>query len=151
MTFDEACNIAVRNYVNKKYYEMKKLKCYYAHTMASYGSTIEKKDVETLEALGFEVENPNQPKHQNGCQAYVKIHGWEKVMEYFEDVVLECDVVAFRSLPNGDILSGVAYEVAAAIDNEIPVIELPCSIDSRSMDYPETKQYLIELGHYKTK
>lgn len=130
---------------------MKKLKCYYAHTMTSYGSTIEAKDIETLESLGFEVENPNQYKHQSGCDAYARKHGWDKVMHYFADVVDECDLVAFRSLPNGDILSGVAFEIAHAIKKDIPVIELPCSISERSMEYPETRQYLIELGHYKVK
>ena len=130
---------------------MKKLKCYYAHTMTSYGSTIEAQDVATLEALGFEVLNPNQPKYAEGCKEYSFIHGWDKVMEYFGDIVEECDLIAFRSLPNGDILSGVAFEVARAISDGMPVIELPCSITERSMDYPETKQYLIELGHYKTK
>lgn len=127
-----------------------KLRCYYAHTMTSYNSTIEKKDIELLEKLGFEVENPNQPKHQKGCEQYAKLHGWDKVMDYFKKVIEEdCDMVAFRSLPNGQILSGVAAEVQHAISINYPVIELPCSVHKRCMDYPETKQYLIELGHYK--
>lgn len=43
-----------------------KIRCYYAHTMTSYNSTIEKQDIELLKKLGFEVENPNQSKHQSG-------------------------------------------------------------------------------------
>ncbi len=129
---------------------MKKLRCYYAHTMTSYNSTIERQDIELLERLGFEVINPNQSKYQEGCKSYCKEHGWENVMEYFEDIISnECDMVAFRSLPNGKILSGVAAEVAHAKVIGYPVIELPCSLNNRYMDYPETKQYLIELGHYK--
>ena len=129
---------------------MNKLKCYYAHTMTSYNSTIEKQDIELLESLGFEVINPNQPKYQEGCKAYTDKYGWNRVMEYFENVIdEECDIVAFRSLPNGKILSGVAAEVSYAKLNDYPIIELPCSLEQRYMDYPQTKQYLIELGHYK--
>ena len=130
---------------------MGKLKCYYAHTMLSYNSTIEKQDVELLETLGFEVINPNQPKHQIGCKEYAAKHGWDKVMDYFKKVIEEeCDMVAFRSLPDGQILSGVAAEVQHAVSINYPVIELPCSINKRSQEYLETKQYLTEVGFYKT-
>ena len=130
---------------------MGKLKCYYAHTMLSYNSTIEKQDVELLETLGFEVINPNQSKHQIGCKEYAAKHGWDKVMDYFKKVIEEeCDMVAFRSLPDGQILSGVAAEIQHAVSINYPVIELPCSINKRSQEYPETKQYLTEIGFYKT-
>lgn len=56
----------------------KKLRCYYAHTMTSYGSTIEQQDVELLESLGFEVINPNQKKYQDGC-----LHGWCRFTYFF--------------------------------------------------------------------
>ena len=130
---------------------MSKLKCYYAHTMTSYGSTIEAQDIQLLERLGFEVINPSKPEIAEGCKKYTEKYGWDKVMNYFKNIVDACDLVAFRSLPNGQILSGVAAEVQHAVENSIPVIELPCSINKRCMDYPETKQYLIELGHYKVK
>jgi hypothetical protein len=119
--------------------------------MTSYGSTIEQQDVKLLEKLGFEVINPNTPEIQIGCDEHIESYGRETVMNYFRDIVEECDVLAFRAIPNGDILSGIAAEVQHALDWNIPVIELPCSLQSRMMDYPETKQYLIELGHYKTK
>jgi hypothetical protein len=129
---------------------MVKLRCYYAHTMTSYNSTIEKQDIELLESLGFEVINPNQKKYQEGCKKYSEIYDWDKVMVYFCNVIREeCDMVAFRSLPNGKILSGVAAEVKYARQINYPIIELPCSLEQRYMEYPETKQYLIELGHYK--
>lgn len=128
---------------------MRKLKCYYAHTMTSYGSTIEEQDLGTLQSLGFEILNPNHPDHQLGCEQYADLNGKDKIMEYFGNLVMSCDVIAFRSLPNSDILSGVAFEIQKALEYSIPVIELPCSLNNRMMEYPETKQYLIELGHYK--
>lgn len=132
-----------------KIYNVKKLKCYYAHTMLSYGSFIEKEDIALLEKLGFEVENPNQEKHQIGCQEYAKEHGKETVMDYFATVIDSCDLVAFRGNPDGSILSGVGYEIAYTKKIELPVIELPCRLHSRSMSYPETKEYLAEVGYYK--
>jgi hypothetical protein len=128
-----------------------KLKCYYSHTMTSYDSTIEQEDIELLERLGFEVVNPNSPDIQSEMEDYINMYGKQNVMDYFKSVVRFCDVVAFRAIPNGDILSGVSAELEEAIEEEIPIIELPCSLQSRMMDYPETKQYLIELGHYKVK
>lgn len=132
----------------KKEVKMKQI-CYYAHTMTSYGSTIEQQDVELLQNLGFEVVNPNTPNIQAECDDFIKTNGREHVMDYFKSLVENCDLVAFRAIPNGDILSGVAAEVQHALDWNIPVIELPCSLQARMMDYPETKQYLTELGHYK--
>lgn len=129
---------------------MNKIKCYYAHTMTSYGSTIETQDIELLTSLGFEVINPNQEKYQKGYEEYVKKYGKEDGMGYFANIISnKCNMVAFRSLPNGKILSGVAYEIAYAKSLKYPIIELPCSLSYRVMDYPETKQYLTELGHYK--
>jgi hypothetical protein len=128
---------------------MSKLKCYYAHTMVSYGSTIEAFDIAVLENLGFEVINPNSPEIKKGCEEFTLKHGKASVMEYFADIVSNCDLLAFRSLPSGEILSGISAEIQEAIRCDIPVIELPCSLDKRMQEYPETKQYLIELGFYK--
>lgn len=128
---------------------MKKLLCYYAHTMLSYNSTIEQKDIETLEKLGFDVLNPNQECVQKECSAYGVKYGSDRVMEYFKKLIGSCDLIAFRSNPDGNILSGVAYELQYAKELEIPIIELPNSLVYRMWDYPRTKQYLIEIGHYK--
>lgn len=117
--------------------------------MTSYNSTREEMDVKILEALGFKVINPNQEKHQKGCIEYGEKNGSDKVMEYFRNLVDDCDIVAFRSIPDGRLLSGVAYEVNHAIESKKIIIELPSTLKSRMMTYPETKEYLIDLGHYK--
>jgi len=128
---------------------MEKLKCYYAHTMLSYGSTIEEQDIKTLEKLGFEVVNPNSLTIQVDMKEYALNHGISKVMDFFNTVIEQCDLLAFRSVPNGAILSGIASEINFAKSIDIPIIELPCSLEARMLDYPETKQFLIEVGHYK--
>lgn len=129
----------------------KKKVVYYAHPMTTYGSTIEKADIKILEDLGFEVYNPNNPIHQIGCKEYARIHGADKIMEYFTNIIFKnCEAVAFRALPDGRLLSGVAYEVNKSVEHSLPVFELPNSLLSRSMDYPATKEYLTQVGFYKT-
>ena len=127
------------------------LKCYYAHTMISYGSTIEEQDINLLKSLGFKVINPSSPEISEGCAKYIKAFGNSNVMKYFEDIIDGCDLVAFRSLPDGTILSGISAEVKHALKTGLPIIELPCNLDNRMQEYPETKRYLTELGFYKTK
>ena len=42
------------------------MKVYYAHPINYYNTAVEKKDIETLEKLGFEVFNPNQKWIEQG-------------------------------------------------------------------------------------
>lgn len=127
------------------------LKCYYAHTMVSYGSTIEEQDINLLKFLGFEVINPSDPKISKECDEYIESFGKDNVMKYFENIINDCDVIAFRSSPDGSILSGIAAEIKHSLKIGIPVIELPCNLENRMKTYPETKKYLTELGYYKIK
>ena len=126
-----------------------KIKCYYAHSMLSYGSTIEKQDVDLLTKLGFEVINPNQPEIELAVQEYIIVFGRENCMNFFKPIIDQCDIVAFRGLPNGDILSGIGFEINYAKEIGLEVIELPCNLNKRMLDYSTTKQTLIELGFYK--
>jgi len=128
---------------------MKKLKCYYAHAMITYNSAIEREDIALLIALGFEVINPNSEEIQNGCEMYKKVYGNALIMEYFNRTIDECDILAFRSLPSGEIPSGIAHEVKYAKSFNKPVIELPSNLTKRMLDYPTTKEILNQLGHYK--
>lgn len=128
-----------------------KLKCYYAHPMLCYDSLIEEVDLALLQALGFEILNPNSSIHQEKAKEFGDFYGKDKIMDYFKNLVSECEVVAFRGLPKGEIPSGVAVEVQHAIDLSIPVIELPSNVSGRMMTYPETKSYFYSIGFYKRK
>jgi len=128
---------------------MNKKKVYYAHTIISYGSEIESQDIVTLMRLGFEVVNPNTKDFASKFMDF-KIHSLnENSMEYFKIIIKSCDLLAFRTLPTGEILSGIAKEITYAQEFGLPIIELPSNIEYRSWDYKRTKQYLNELGHYK--
>ena len=113
---------------------------YYAHCKAIYGTPQEKRDVELLEKLGFEVVNPSEEIHEKLCRER------EDKMSYFVELVKDCGVLAFRSLPNGDIPVGVAKEIDVALEHNIPVIELPSLSLRRRLTISETKTYLCEIG-----
>jgi len=126
---------------------MKKLHCYYAHDMYLYNTQQEKRDIQLLELLGFKVINPNTKKVQEDITNLKKVHGDDfDYMKYFHDIIYNCDVVAFRSIPNGHIPAGVGNEVTYAILEKIPVFELPSSIDARIMSIDFTREYLKEIG-----
>jgi hypothetical protein len=114
-------------------------KVYYAHAISLYGTQQEQRDVATLEALGFEVINPNSVE----CQQGYAVQG----MAYFARFAKECDLIAFRGLPDGDIPAGIAFEIKSFRDLNKPVIELPCSILRRTLDKDQTREYLLDCGH----
>jgi len=114
---------------------------YYAHCKAIYNTPQEERDIRLLEKLGFIVLNPNQSVHQENCIDYP-----DGEMAYFGNLVLRCDLVAFRALPDGRIPSGVYWELDVAITNGRTIIELPSGIKSREMNLRQTREYLVECG-----
>ena len=118
------------------------IKVYYAHPVTLYGTTQEKMDIVTLEDMDFEVVNPNAPEHDKGYR--------ERGMDYFEDLVRECDGIAFRGFPDSSIPAGVAKEIDWMVDNIGFVIELPSATFRRELSVKETREFLMQAGR-KTK
>jgi len=112
---------------------------YYAHCMQIYDTGQEGRDIELLTKLGFNVLNPNHPDHQ---RQYEK-HG----MAYFTDQLIHtCNALAFRALPSGELPAGVATEVKAALDADLPIIELPNMSLRTFLSVDSTRIYLAECG-----
>ena len=114
------------------------MKVYYAHCVSIYGTPQEERDIRLLETLGFEVVNPNAEGNTENYKKYG--------MKYFLAIALDCDVVAFRALPDGRIPAGVMKEVSAMTLHEKLVIELPSRISGRGISVDETRGYLREVG-----
>lgn len=119
---------------------MKTLKAYYAHPIALHKSDIEKKDLKTLRALGFEVINPSLKKYST------------LQMNDFVKLATSCDLVAFRSFDDGKVGSGMWLEIKAAKEAGIPVIELGSFLDNRVLTRNETRErmFLPPLKHPDT-
>jgi hypothetical protein len=116
---------------------------YYAHCIALYDTPQEERDIETLKKLKFTVVNPNT--HQVNIALEKLPQGADK-MQLFQHIVLACDALAFRALPDGSIPAGVAKEVAWAQEAGLPVIELPSSVSRRAITIESTREYLREVG-----
>jgi hypothetical protein len=130
-------------------------RCYYAHVMALYDTPQEKRDLELIRRLGFEPVNPNNQTTYDRCkQLRAQGRGGDIMEDIFKPIIQgDCDVLAFRALPGGDISSGVVKEINYARDAGLPVIELPwglCYFDAiespRAMGIEETRAYLKEVG-----
>lgn len=118
------------------------MKVYYAHPMYLYNKPQERRDIELLESLGFEVINPNTQKY---IDAYQKcIDAGNHNMDYWVELANACDCIAFRSFPDGTIGSGVGAELIR--NSHKPVFELPRMIKSRIIDVETTREYLKEIG-----
>lgn len=136
------------------------MRIYYAHCLAIYGTPQEDRDVALLEALGFEVVNPNSPEINQRCarlrQEFVDGHwkkfGYEEATALLMDQVFRplattrTDALFFRGLPDGSIPAGVAQEVEWARAHGNPVVELPSAIKRRVLTVAETREYLTEVG-----
>lgn len=114
------------------------MKVYYAHSVSLYGTQQEKRDIDTLTKLGFEVLNPNDKFHTDNYA----IHG----MNYFGELTKSCDLVAFRSLSDGSIGAGVAAEIDMFKSTGRPIIELPSGISRRKLTIEQTREHIIESG-----
>lgn len=118
-----------------------KKKVYYAHVLSIYNTIQETRDIITLENLGFDVINPNTPETQ---KRYKEI-GWET----FEELIKQCEIFAFRSLPDGTISSGVYKELEFAKTLALPelsIIELPTIMSKRVLSLDDTREYLKLVG-----
>lgn len=125
---------------------------YYAHFMGIYNTPQEKRDIETLENLGLQVLNPNTPEIQKEVDRYKRIFAHDAnsydlmFNAVFLDKVRNCQVFAFRGLPDGRIPKGVHRELVEAQNNNKIIIELPCGTIARGMDGEATREYLRDIG-----
>jgi hypothetical protein len=116
----------------------RKLRVYYAHPIGLYGTPQEGRDVDMLNALGFEVSNPNRRE----LDAAYKSLG----MSCFHPEVMACDALAFRAHADGGIPAGVAQEINWALTAGMPVFELPSAIARRTLSVDHTREWLRESG-----
>jgi len=119
---------------------MRKFLVYYAHPMYLYGKAQEDRDIEMLEQMGFIVMNPADPDYATEAE----LRG--NRMQYFLTLVERCDGLAFRGTPEGLITCGVAEEIKTAQNLGRPVIELPSMVKRRTLNIPDTLEYLHQVG-----
>jgi len=115
------------------------MKIYYAHFVGIYNTYQEKRDLDIINKLFINsgIINPNSEIHE--------LEYRKSGMNYFENLMKDCDLVMFRGCINGKIPAGVYKEIMYAINNNISVLELPSFIN-RETSVSDTRQMLVELG-----
>ena len=129
-------------------------KVYYAHFMGIYNTNQELRDFHTLQQLGLHVVNPNSKETSSKFlntideKKQLEFEDYYKVAfdEVFGNMVRECDVFAFKALPDGRIPGGVWMELEVAKAEGKIIIELPSGTHSRKMSKYETREYLRDIG-----
>lgn len=92
------------------------MRVYLAHPITDYGTPRQAEAVNALTAMGFDIENPDQPHHQEG---YAR-----EGMAYFQGVVRSCGGLVFVRFPDSSIGAGVGKEIMTAILAHLNVWEL---------------------------
>lgn len=100
------------------------MKIYLAHPITDYGterqsaaiSALRKYWAEEHPRQPIEIENPDQPHHQEGYD--------REGMDYFKKVVESCDRLAFMRFPDGSIGAGVGREIRWGLLSCFAVYEL---------------------------
>lgn len=93
---------------------MAPVRLYFAHPVSDYGTAYEAA-ILTTALVYYDVENPNQPHHQEGYKA--------QGMAWFKAVIQTCEACLFLSFPDGKVGAGVATEVQDFHDRSLPVFE----------------------------
>jgi len=121
------------------------MKAYYAHCMASYNTKVEKRDVNLIRSLGYEIVNPSSKDIEQKLKKHRKKS--DNDMDFFRTLVESCDILFFRALPNGKITSGVAIEIVHARMCNKPILEIPSGMLHRTLSRDETVEYLKDVGN----
>lgn len=126
------------------------MKVYYAHCLAIYDTQQEYRDELAINSFLFphyEIINPNCIAVQEECDRMKKDGLGADIMEsIFKPLVLSCQALIFRGLPDGRIPAGVMQEITWAKKAGLPVLELPSFGYDRKMSVGLTRQYLEEVG-----
>jgi hypothetical protein len=114
------------------------MKCYFARSVALYGTKQDERDLDVIRFMGFDVVDPATMDKEYEASG--------RAFGFFTRQVEQCDILIFRGNPEGSIGAGVAAEIRAAISESLPVLELPCGIDRRSLSIDHTREYLRDIG-----
>lgn len=113
-------------------------KVYYARPVSLYKTHQDARDIALVQALGWELVNPDKEELQRRYQ--------KEGMDVFTAAVAECDGLVFRAFPDGKIGAGVRAEIDKALALGKFVLELPTITSGRCLSVEDTREYLKLLG-----
>jgi hypothetical protein len=104
---------------------LKMLKIYFGHPMNTYGTPLETRLLaEISEAFpSLYIENPNQPRHQEGCRRWEAETG-NPMGYFFSEVLPSCCAGIFLPFRDGKWGAGVFGEAIVLMEQECPIWEI---------------------------
>jgi hypothetical protein len=105
--------------------EGSKMKIYFGHPMNTYGTPLETRLLAAIRSAFpvLDVENPNQPRHQEGCRRWEAEVG--NPMGYFyEEVLPSCHAGIFLPFRDGKWGHGIFGEAVVLTEQECPIWEI---------------------------
>lgn len=100
-------------------------KLYFGHPINTYNTSLELELLSLMPDLFpmWEIENPNQQKHQDGYKKFGEEKG--NGMLYFTEVVLPaCGGGVFLPFRDGKLGAGIAKEALCLLDKDLPCWEI---------------------------
>ena len=127
----------------------KKPLIYFGHPVNFYNTDKEEELVAIIEEEmpGYDIENPNQPKHQEGYQSFKREKG-NGMKYYFEEVLPDMDAGIFLSFEDKMFGAGVYGEAENIFHQGKPIFEIttkgsinPMTLDrSRFLSIEDTRK-----------
>lgn len=95
---------------------------YFGHPVNTYGTALEERLLEAISLAfeGWEIENPNQPKHEEGYQHFKKENS-NGMLYFLEKVLPQCQSGIFLPFRDGKWGAGVYKEAKYFTDWNFPI------------------------------
>jgi len=124
---------------------MSKQHIYYAHPITSYGSKQEELDLKYLaeEFPDKVIVNPSSKEVQESFDDWKKQNKHEHQMRFFKPLVQSASAVFYRKSDQGNITSGVRYEINKAVEAGVETFDLGEMVSSQSIT--ESKELAINV------
>jgi len=102
-----------------------KNKIYFGHPMDTYGTSLEARLLVAIQHAfpGWEIENPNQEHHQQGCRKR-EASGGNPMEYFFEEVLPECQAGVFLPFRDGMWGHGIFGEAVVLLEQECAIWEI---------------------------
>jgi hypothetical protein len=113
--------------------------------MKDYHTKTEALHIKLLENMGFTVINPSGPRYEKKVKN-LKAEGKtsSEIMDYFVEVVKNCDHLAFSTTKDGKVSAGVMKEIETMKEEGGSIVQLPDLNSLESMNISDTRKHIRE-------
>ncbi len=130
------------------------MKIYFAHPINTYKTDIEEQCLDLIrEELGDKILNPSDEFIQRQLEDYKK-NNPDNYMDFFSDLLSECNAIAYLPFKDGLIGAGVWYECKTINDNGGKTYEIDLengTLNEVDFGYIDSKKLSVEQTRVRIK